>query len=86
MTTSPTLTTPAPGVDYPGKTLGVIGLVTAILFSVVGLVISLVAQNQSKKAGYRNTPAKIGVIVGIVLTVLWVLVYVGTAVVTLSYS
>ncbi|MCS5724125.1 hypothetical protein N1028_05155 [Herbiconiux sp. CPCC 203407] len=86
MTTSPTLTTPAPGVDYPGKTLGVIGLVASILFMFVGLVISLVALNQSKKAGYRNTPAKIGVIVGIVLTVLWVLVYVGTAVVAISYS
>lgn len=86
MTTSPTLTTPAPGVDYPGKTLGVVGLVASILFTFVGFVISLVALNQSKKAGYRNTPAKIGVIVGIVLTAFWVLAYVSTVVMAVSFS
>ncbi|MDQ1204432.1 hypothetical protein [Microbacterium sp. SORGH_AS_0862] len=67
---------PAPGVDYPGKTLGVVGLVVAIFFNVIGLIISAIAFNQSKKAGYKNTPALVGIIIGAVLfglgVILWI--------------
>jgi hypothetical protein len=59
--------------DYPGKTLGIVGLVLAIVGSVVGLIISVVAFNQSKAAGYQNGIAKAGIIVGIITTVLTVL-------------
>jgi hypothetical protein len=62
------------GVDYPGKTLGVVGLVVAIFFNLIGLIISASALNQSKKAGYKNTPALVGVIIGAVLVGLGVLV------------
>jgi len=55
------------GVDYPGKTLGVVGLIVAIFFNLIGLIISAIALNQSKKAGYKNTPALVGVIIGAVL-------------------
>jgi hypothetical protein len=65
---------PAPaGVDYPGKTLGIVGLIVAIFFSLIGLIISAIALNQSKKAGYKNTPALAGVIVGAVLLVLGII-------------
>jgi len=70
---TPTSTTPA---DYPGKTLGIVGLVLAIVAPVIGIVVSAIAMNQSKKAGYPNKLAKIGLIVGIVLTVLIVILYV----------
>ena len=67
---------PAPGVDYPGKTLGVVGLVVAIFFNVIGLIISAIAFNKSKKAGYKNTPALVGIIIGAVLfglgVILWI--------------
>ena len=63
-----------PGVDYPGKTLGIVGLVLAFLSAVIGLIISVVANNQSKAAGYTNTPAKIGIIVGIIMTVIGVII------------
>jgi hypothetical protein len=70
-------TAPAPApADYPGKTLGIVGLVLAILAPVVGIVLSAIALNQSKSAGYPNKLAKIGLIIGIVLTVLYVLLYV----------
>jgi hypothetical protein len=59
-----------PGTDYPGKTLGIVGLILAIITSVIGLVISIIANNQSKAAGYTNTPAKVGIILGIIFTVL----------------
>ncbi|MFB2600209.1 hypothetical protein ACEXQE_20660 [Herbiconiux sp. P17] len=63
------LRTPPTGTDYPGKMLGIVGLIVAILANVVGFVISVIAYSQSKKAGYKNTPALIGMIVGVILFV-----------------
>jgi hypothetical protein len=60
---------PAPA-DFPGKTLGIVGLVLAIVAPLVGLIISVVANNQSKAAGFPNQLAKIGIIVGAILTAL----------------
>jgi predicted cation transporter len=68
------LQTPTPGTDYPGKTLGIVGLVLAIVFNLVGLIISIIANQQSKAAGYKNTPAKIGIIVGAILLVLGIII------------
>ena len=80
----PPVTTPAPvtgarvaappGVDFPGKTLGIIGLVLAFIAALIGLILSIIANNQSKAAGYTNTPAKIGIIVAIVVIVLAVII------------
>lgn len=64
---------PPAGVDYPGKTLGLVGLIVAIFFNIIGFIISLIAFNQSKAAGYKNGPAKAGIIVGAVLFVLGVI-------------
>ena len=71
-----TPTSTAPAGDYPGKTLGIVGLVLAIVAPIVGVIVSAIAMSQSKKAGYPNKLAKIGIIVGIVLTVLYVVLYV----------
>ena len=59
--------------DYPGKTLGIVGLVLSIVASFVGLIISIIAFKQSKAAGYQNGLAKAGIIVGIITTVLGVI-------------
>ena len=56
--------------EDPGKTLGIVGLVLAIVVPLVGIIVSAIALNTSKKAGFQNQLAKIGLIVGIVLTVL----------------
>ena len=72
---------PPPGVDYPGKTLGIVGLVLAFISAIIGLIISIVANNQSKAAGYTNTPAKIGIIVGIIMTVIAVIIVIVAVVV-----
>lgn len=58
--------------DYPGKTLGIVGLILAIVANVVGLIISIIAFRQSKAAGFNNGLAKAGIIVGIITTVLGV--------------
>jgi len=65
---------PAAPDTYPGKTLGIVGLILAIFFNLIGLIVSIVAFNQSKKAGYKNTPAKAGIIVGAVLLVLGIVI------------
>jgi uncharacterized membrane protein len=65
--------TPATPATYPGKTLGIVGLIVSIFFSLIGFIISLIAFNQSKAAGFKNTPAKAGIIIGIVLFVLGVI-------------
>jgi hypothetical protein len=69
---------PAPaGVDYPGKTLGIVGLILSIVVGgLPGLIVSAIALNQSKKAGYKNTIALVGLIIGIVVTVFYVLLFV----------
>jgi hypothetical protein len=67
----PAAPAPAPaGTDFPGKTLGIVGLILAIFFNLIGLIVSAVALSQSKKAGYKNGPAKAGVIIGAVLLAL----------------
>jgi hypothetical protein len=63
-----------PGVDFPGKTLGIVGLIVAIFANLIGLIISAIALSQSKKAGYKNTPALIGVIIGSVLLALGIII------------
>jgi hypothetical protein len=78
-----TSTAPAPA-DYPGKTLGIVGLVLAIVAPVVGIIVSAIALSQSKNAGYPNKLAKIGLIVGIVLTVLIVVLYVALVMVAMN--
>ncbi|WP_378148313.1 septum formation family protein [Cnuibacter sp. UC19_7] len=60
--------------DFPGKTLGIVGLIVAIFANVVGLIISIIARNQSKRAGYKNGPATAGIVVGAVLTGIGVIV------------
>ncbi len=72
--TDPVVPAAAPAV--PGKTLGIVGLVLAFLFPLLGLILSIVAANQSKAAGVPNTPAKVGIILSIIFMVLWVIIFI----------
>ena len=60
---------PAPTSDA-GKTLGIVGLVLAFVFSLAGLIVSAIARSQSKKAGVKNTPATVGLVLSIIFLVL----------------
>jgi hypothetical protein len=64
---------PAAAPVVPGKTLGIVALIVTFFFSVVGLILGIVARNQSKAAGVPNTPAKVAIILGIVFTALGIL-------------
>lgn len=55
--------------DDPGKTLGILSIVFAFLFSIVGLILGIVGLNQSKKAGYKNNTAIVGIILSAIMIV-----------------
>jgi len=57
----------APAVD-PGRTLGIAGLVLSIFTSAVGLVLSIIAFRKSKRAGFKNTAALAGIVIGAITT------------------
>ena len=64
---------PAPAPVADGKTLGIVGLILAFVIPLAGLIVSVIAGNQSKAAGVENTPAKVGVILSIIFLVLGVI-------------
>ena len=59
---------PQPAAADPGNTLGLVGLILAIIpcTSTIGLVLSIVAYIISRRAGFQNSKALAGIIVGIV--------------------
>ncbi len=61
-----------PPTNDPGKTLGLVGMILAIIpcTYLIGLILSVVAWVQSNKVGIRNQQALIGIIVGAVWLVL----------------
>lgn len=60
--------TPQPAAADPGNTLGIVGLILAIIpcTSTIGLVLSIVAFIVSRRAGFQNSKALAGIIIGIV--------------------
>jgi heme/copper-type cytochrome/quinol oxidase subunit 2 len=64
----------SPVAEDPGRTLGIVGLVLSIVANVIGLIISIIAFTKSKKAGFKNTPALAGIIIGAVLTAISIVV------------
>jgi uncharacterized membrane protein len=73
MSQTPAYAGNAPVAENPGKTLGIVALIAAFFVSLLGIILGFVALNQSKKAGYPNGPAKAAIIVGIIITVLWII-------------
>jgi hypothetical protein len=63
---------PPPAATDPGKTLGLVGMILAIIPCTyfIGLVLSIVGFFMSRRAGFRNQQALIGIIVGAVWLVL----------------
>lgn len=85
---APTNLAPTPAAEDPGKVLGIVGLVfTFIGLSLVGLILSIVARSKSKKAGFHNTVALVGIIINAIfvgLAVLLIPLY--FAIATVSYN
>ena len=56
--------------ENPGRTLGIIGFILAILIAPVGLVISIIAFVKSRKARMGNGLALAGIIIGVLFTII----------------
>lgn len=81
-TPAPVSPPPAPGYhsptgqpsgEDPGQTLAIVGIILAFFFSVAGLIVSIIANNKSKAAGFKNTAAVVGIWLNAVFTVLGLL-------------
>lgn len=67
---------PASGTSYPGKTLGIIAFVLAIVpvgLSLVGLILGIIALVQSKKAGRSNGFAIAAIVIGALAVIVGIL-------------
>lgn len=64
----------APAAPVPGKGLAIAGLILAIVFPLIGMIISLVARSKLKKAGAPTTLATAGFWIGLALTVIGIIV------------
>ncbi|MFC0680240.1 hypothetical protein ACFFGH_20590 [Lysobacter korlensis] len=60
-------------VENPGKTLGIVALVASFFIALLGLILGIVALNQSKKAGFKNGPAKAAIILSIIFMVIGII-------------
>ncbi|MPY11903.1 DUF4190 domain-containing protein [Arthrobacter bussei] len=56
--------------ENPGRTLGIVGFILAILIAPVGLIISIVAFVKSRRAKMGNGFALAGIIIGILFTII----------------
>lgn len=70
----------------PGRTMGIVGLILAIFCSLIGMVVSILAYNKSKAAGFKNNIALAGIIVGAVLFVVGLIVNLTTGVMSGLYN
>lgn len=53
----------------PAKVLGIVGLVLAFCCSWIGLTLSIAAVVRSRRAGYTNVPAILGIVVSLVVVI-----------------
>jgi heme/copper-type cytochrome/quinol oxidase subunit 2 len=70
------MTTPPPAAPVPagapasdGKTLGIVGVILAIVLPLIGLIVSIIARSQSKRAGVSNGAATAGIVISIILII-----------------
>jgi len=59
--------------EDPGKTTGVIALILAFFMPLLALIIGIIARSTSKKAGFKNTPAFVAIILSSVFMALAVI-------------
>jgi len=65
---------PAAAPASDGKTLGIVALVVSFFASVIGIILGFVARSQSKKAGVKNTPATVAIVLGFVFLVAGIII------------
>lgn len=77
----------APTGEDPGKGLAIAGVILAFFFSLVGLILSIVAKKKSKAAGFNNSLATVGIVLNAVFLVFGLLIFALLVAITMaSYS
>ena len=68
---------PTPAASYPGKTLGIVGLILSIIpcTYIAGLVVSIIGFVMSRNAGVKNNLALAGIIIAIAWLVIGIVLY-----------
>lgn len=56
---------------FPGKDLGIAGLIVSFLFAPIGIILSAMSLSKSNKVRHENTPALVGLILGVIFTIFW---------------
>jgi hypothetical protein len=51
----------------PGRTLGIVAVVASPFLSVPAIVLGVLARSISKRAGFKNTPATVGIVIGLIV-------------------
>ncbi|MCL1899804.1 MAG: DUF4190 domain-containing protein [Promicromonosporaceae bacterium] len=72
--------------EDPGKTLGIVALVFAFFFSLVGLILGIIAGQKSRAAGFKNTLATVAIWVSAVWMVLTVILLVAVGIDGVDFS
>ena len=61
------------GAEDPGKTMGIISIVLAFVFSLAGLIVGIIARKKSKDAGFPGTLGTIGAVLSAIFMILGVI-------------
>ena len=64
---------PAAPAASDGKTLGIVALIAAFFISLLGIILGFIARGQSKRAGVKNTPATVAIVLGFVFLVIGII-------------
>ena len=65
---------PAYPAPVPGRGLAIVGFVLAFLLPLIGMIISIVATVKLRRAGAPSGLAISGIIIGAILTIVWIVV------------
>ena len=73
--------------EDPGKTLAIVGIILAFFFSIIGLIVSIVARGKSRNAGHPATLATVGIVLNSVFILLGtVILGILTAITIVAYN
>ena len=82
---APSAPAPVASGENPGQTLGIISIVLDVVgFAVIGIVLGVISRNKSKAAGQSTTLGTIGMVLGIIFTVIGLLYIIAVAVIAYS--
>lgn len=74
----PAYSQPAQPAVNPGQTLGIVALICSFFFQILGLILGIIALNQSKKVGMKNGLAVAAIWISVILMVLGLIIVIAS--------